>query len=130
MPCCAEADSTGTVVSIVGGTLTLEDVPPELFGCFPGGCWPLSCNGAHSTCGNGAYALVFVQQYGGGGPVSVRSDTSLGRFGWSADSMIRLVSGGMGGFIWRKDSVPTISIQRLKLMGGYGPTYEFSRTGP
>jgi hypothetical protein len=43
LPCCAQTDSTGTRVTFVGGSLTLEAAPPESFAATPAGWIPSSC---------------------------------------------------------------------------------------
>ncbi len=153
LPCCAETDSTGTKVQVLAGALTLADAAPVEFGPTPAGWYPRSCvheipDGAYvdinnvvhlkdgttyqiPRCGDGAYTLVLERLYGVGDSSYTRSDTTSGLYAWSErdPAMVKLVDSAMGGSIALSDTAVTLAIQRLNVMGAYGPTYQFSRVG-
>ncbi|MEJ2677548.1 MAG: hypothetical protein P8174_00570 [Gemmatimonadota bacterium] len=109
LPFAMGPDSTGTIVVIIGGTLTLGEAAPTGFGATPAGLAPLSCNheipdgayvdfteGEHGVvhlpdgttyelppCGDGPYTLLLNRQvqHLGSGPAP-QADTTGGLYAW------------------------------------------------
>jgi hypothetical protein len=150
LPCCTVSDSAGRR-SIVGGTLVLGDAAPEPFGATPAGWRPVSCvheipAGAYvdtagvvhlpsgdtytfPPCGNGSYTMVITQkQTSPDGRVVVQSDTSAGRYAWSAKNpaLITLVSDAIGGPISTDAGTVRLVLQTVNVEGRpQGSQYEF-----
>jgi len=144
LPCCAAVDSTGTQVTIVGGSLTLADAAPEKFGATPAGYVPLACI-HESSNGNddqfpsceeqhhASYVMIIARQYddANGGSRTV-SDTTSGVYAWSASgpAMVSLLGSGLGGPVSMSGSSAKITVYALDFGRGPepgAPTYEFAR---
>lgn len=154
LPCCGQADSAGTRVTVLAGTLALSEAQPEKFVSTPGGSTPKSCiqeipNGAHvdtsgvvtlpdSTkyqlpqCGNGTYQLVLTQRYDyADGRSDTRSLTSSGRYAWSNDepNLVAILGASLAGPITTSESGTGLTLQRRFAAPPVAqpPQYEFVR---
>jgi hypothetical protein len=129
LPCCAQVDSTGTRVTFVGGSLTLDAASPEPFVATPAGELPKSCvfaipNGAHvDTSGvvtlpdstkyrlprcpelhHAAYTLVITRRYDDpAGGSQTLSATASGTYAWTEAGdhagLIALLNGNLTGAV-------------------------------
>lgn len=144
VPCCTTTDSTGTRVTVVGGSLTLADAAPEAFAATPAGYVPRICvhessNGSqdnYPSCEeqhHASYVMIITRQYEdvNGGSQTV-SDTASGVYAWSASgpAMVSLLGSGLGGPVAISGGSVNVTVYPLKFGQGPlpgDPQYEFAR---
>lgn len=139
LPCCDQADSsTNARATTLSGTLMLGPGAPEAFVTTPAGYYPRSCvhevpNGAtvnptsFPRCGDGDFSLNLTQRVDSAdGASAVQTIAMSGRYAWDdRQEMIKLVDVPMVGSVTLGAS-RTLRVQKVNVMGAYGPTYTFS----